>query len=230
MKTHPKTLAIIPARSGSKGIINKNITPFLGLPLLAHSIIAAKNSQICDEILLATDSAHYAEIGKQYGANTPYLRNHTNATDNAPTINLILEALSFYEKENFEVLILLQPTSVLRDANDIIHAYKLFLDSNMQGLLSLSPAHSHPLLLRSMQGSHTQKLLDMPSSVRRQDMPPFYEVNGAIYINAIKDITPTTSLNDNPIGYIMETNKGIDIDTPLDLAIANLLALDPSLQ
>lgn len=224
MKNRPKTLAIIPARSGSKGIIDKNITPFLGLPLLAHSILAAKNSKICDEILLATDSTHYAEIGKKYGANTPYLRKKANATDNAPTINLILEAISFYKQENFEVMILLQPTSPLRDASDIINAYKLFLDSNMQGLLSLSPAHSHPLLLRSMQDNTTQKLLDMPSSVRRQDMPPFYEVNGAIYINAIKDISPATSLNDNPIGYIMDIHKSIDIDTPLDLAIANLLA------
>lgn len=222
---HPKTLAIIPARSGSKGIPNKNITPFLGLPLLAHSILAAQKSNLCDEILVATDSADYAKIAREYGASVPYLRDLSNASDTSPTLHVILEAIQFYEKNDFEVMMLLQPTSPLRDHQDIIHAYQLFLDSGMQGLASLSPARSHPLLLRTMHDKQAKKLLDSSSSnIRRQDMPPVYEINGAIYINAIQKITSETSLNDNPIGYIMDEERSIDIDTPLDLAIANLIA------
>lgn len=233
--SRPKTLALIPARKQSKGIKDKNIQPILGHPLLAYSILAAKESGVCDEILLATDDEIYAQIGARYGSRTPYLRSSANARDDSKTISVILEALHFYKDSNFEAIILLQPTSPLRNAKHIQEAYNLFLSSNLKGVVSIHKSSTHPLLMRELPNFSTpnipsskqnevKNLLPGSSTLRRQDMPPFYEINGAIYINTTKSLHPQSSLNDNPIGYIMPEERGIDIDTPLDLEIARLLA------
>jgi len=117
-----KNIAIIPARSGSKGLKDKNIKPLLDIPLLAYSIRAAKDSALFDEIMVSTDSDDYAQIAKDYGASVPFLRSAKTSSDTAGSWDVVTEVLSQYQTSGryFDTICLLQPTSPLRIASDII--------------------------------------------------------------------------------------------------------------
>ena len=121
-------LAIIPARSGSKGIKDKNIRDLCGKPLMAHTIEAALCSDCFDEVMVSTDSDRYSEIARQYGANVPFLRSNETATDKASTWDMADEVLEKYRirGRRFDSFCILQPTSPLRTASDIREAYRIY--------------------------------------------------------------------------------------------------------
>ena len=222
-----KNLAYIPARGGSKGIIKKNIVDLNGEPLLAYTIRSAKESGLFDMIFVSTDSEEIAEVAKKWGADVPFLRYAEFAQDTSKTIDAVysdkcrLEAMG----KRFDSLSVLQATSPFRTADDIKGAMELFEKVGGKGVVSISPVEEHPILMRSCapDGKLTN-VLNCSSTVRRQDMPPFYRVNGAIWINKWDDITPDLSLNDNPYGYIMDQKRSLDIDTKADLEKARELA------
>ena len=120
-------------------------------------------------------------------------------------------------EELFDTLVLLQPTSPLRDCSDIDCALELFYRENEMSLLSVTEATENPILYRKMEGNRLFPILNQSSTVRRQDFDKYYRVNGAIYINAVKEITSETSFNDNKTGYIMPVEKSIDIDNMEDI-------------
>src|ERR1035437_4268597 len=109
-------LAIVPARSGSKGLVNKNILPFKGIPLIAHTIQAAKDSGIFSLVHVSTDSNEYAKIANEYGADVPFLRSDPLSKDSAKSIDVVDFVISEYLKQGkkYDYLALLQPTSPLR--------------------------------------------------------------------------------------------------------------------
>ena len=218
-------LAIIPARSGSKGIIDKNIKLLGPHPLIAHTIIAAQDSGIFSEVMVSTDSPHYAQIAKSYGASVPFLRSEKNSSDEAKSIDCVLEVLENYRAlgKSFESIALLQPTSPLRDASDIKNAYTLFCQNDAQPLCSVHEVSINPLLIRKLESCHLTPIMSANSTQRRQDIGKFYKVNGAIYMHKTCELTPTTSLNDAPIGFEMEASHSIDIDTPTDWEAASAL-------
>lgn len=213
-----KVLALIPARSGSKGVKDKNIRPFRGLPLMAHTIQSALQSQICDEVFVCTDSPKYASIAKEYGASVPFLRSQENASDTSKSIDCIIESLEKYKQigKVFDILLFLQPTSPLRDARHIKEAYELFLSCHYQSLASVCKVKEHPIFMRQIHAHALTPILQSSSTIRRQDLQDLYRINGAIYLNLISTLTPQTSLNDNAIGYIMEQSHSLDIDTLQD--------------
>ena len=214
-----KVLAIIPARGGSKGIPHKNIISLCGKPLIAYTIEAANQSTYIDTVIVSTDDVDIQRISEQYGALVPFLREAKIASDEATTISVVVDAVKRLEVngEKFDVVILLQPTSPLRTAEEIDVAIDIFFQNNMQGIVSVNVAEVSPFLLRTIEGSQLQRIISKNSTIRRQDMPTYYEVNGAIYINAISDIKESLSFNDNPIPYIMSCEHSIDIDTWDDL-------------
>lgn len=214
-----KVLAIIPARSGSKGVKDKNIRLINDIPLMAYTIKAAKTSGICDEVMVSTDSVEYANIAKSYGASVPFLRSKKTSSDRAKTLDCVLEVLDEYKKigKTFDVLIILQPTSPLRDAKDIKKAFKIFL-KHKKSVASVCEG-DNIVLLRTINDDKLEKIVEQNSTIRRQDFKKNYKINGAIYINYIKDIDENTSFNDNEIAYIMEKSHSIDIDTEWDLKI-----------
>ena len=209
------SIAIIPARSGSKGIIDKNIKLLGPYPLIAYTIIAAKKSGIFSEVMVSTDSPHYAQIAKNYGASVPFLRSKKNSNDKARSIDCVLEVLENYHTlgKSFESIALLQPTSPLRDANDIKNAYSLFCENNAKPLCSVHEIFINPFLIRRFESTHLSPIVNANSTLCRQDIGKFYKVNGAIYMHKTCELTPTTSLNDAPIGFEMEVSHSIDIDT-----------------
>lgn len=223
-----RILAIIPARSGSKGIPHKNIRPLGDKPLMAYSIEAARGSRYVDEVMVSTDSEEYAAIARSWGASVPFLRPAALAGDKAKTIDAVLHVSDEYEQrgEPFDIALLLQPTSPFRTTEDIDGALEFFLERGSRGLVSISRSEVSPLLIRTYHDGVLQNLLAMDSTVRRQDMEDYYRVNGAIYINATDELAPTTSLNDNPIGFIIEEEHGLDIDEPLDFLVAQVVLED----
>lgn len=208
-----RVLGIIPARSGSKGVRNKNIREFRGKPLMAHSIQSALKSGVCDEVFVSTDSEEYAQIAKEWGASVPFLRSKESARDESKSIDCVIEALEHYKErgEEFDAVILLQPTSPLRNEVHIAEAYEKFLQYR-EDLASVCESLENPLFMRRIKDERLCNLLSLPSSVRRQDLQKCYVLNGAIYINAISRLSENTSFNDNPLSYVMGREESLDID------------------
>lgn len=221
-----RILAIIPARGGSKGIPRKNLQPLGGRPLIAHSIEQALACSFIDTTLVSTDDAEIAAVSQAYGAEVPFLRPAHLAQDQTPTIDALRHALDTLasQGEHYDVVVLLQPTQPLRAPTLIADGLNHFFNMGERGLVSVSAVDDHPILMRylSPQGTLTN-LLPGTSTVRRQDFAPLYKVNGALYINTVKDYHDGVSLNDNPVALLTDARTATDIDTPLDLAWAEFL-------
>ena len=221
-----RILALIPARGGSKGIPHKNIAPLAGKPLIQYSIDAARGSSYIDSVLVSTDDEEIARVARACGAEVPFLRPAELASDTAKTIDAVLHAVETLRDmgEAFDSLVLLQPTSPLRTTAEIDGAIERFYTCGRKAVVSVSEVSDHPMLMRTIEqtddGERLKPLLQVSSTVRRQDMPPFYRVNGSIYVNAVEELSRTTSFNDNPVPYVMAKEHAIDIDEPADLKLA----------
>lgn len=219
-------VALIPARGGSKGIKGKNIKPLREHPLIAYTIAAARTSAYVDAVVVTTDSAEIASVARAYGAEVPFLRPAELARDTSKSIDAMVHALGCLDDmgRHFDIAVWLQPTSPLRRASEIDGALDTFVSHGCLGLASVREVEENPVLTRSLDRSGVlHPLLPMSSTVRRQDMPAFYHVDGAIYINRTDDVSLETSLNDNPIGYVMPAKRSVDIDRIEDFMQAESL-------
>lgn len=220
-----RIVAIIPARAGSKGIKNKNIINLCGKPLIAYTITAANESNYIDEVIVSTDGLNIAEVSKEYGASVPFIRPKELAADTSKTIDAVMHALLYLEdnNNNFDVLVLLQPTQPLRTSEEIDLAIEKYFEYGERALASISEVDDNPLLIREISTDGVMKpLLNENSTCRRQDMPKYYRINGAIYINKISEINKDTSFNDNPVPFIMSREHSVDIDEEKDLQLAEI--------
>lgn len=208
-------LALIPARGGSKGIPGKNIKEFNGHPLMAYTIAAARKSHYVDSTVVTTDSSEIAKVALAYGAEVPFLRPVELASDTSRTIDAVVHAVNALAElgKSYDVVVLLQPTSPLRRAEEIDAAVETFFSHGELGLASVSDVSENPVLTRRLDSSGVlHPVLTVPSTIRRQDMPRFWHIDGAIYINSVRNLTLETSLNDNPIGFVMPRDRSSDID------------------
>lgn len=223
-----KNLAIITARSGSKGIRDKNIKLLSGKPLMAYTIEAAYESSVFDEVFVSTDSEKYSEIARKYGASVPFLRSEQMSSDTASSWEVVRETLIRYKEigKQFDTITLLQPTSPLRSAEDIIAAYELFQNKNADSVISVCEMEHSPLLCNQlgegglMKGFVVKDFYLKP----RQELPKYYRLNGAIYIVRTKcDIDIFDLYDDKSYAYIMPQERSIDIDTQLDFEVAQCI-------
>lgn len=222
-----QVLGLIPARGGSKGIPGKNTKYLAGKPLIAYTIEAAKECSCIDDVLVSTDSVDIAEVAREYGAWVPFLRPDELASDTAKTIDAVMYTVNRLTKEGreYDYVILLQPTSPLRKADDIEEAFLLARKTG-EDVVSVSEVTDSPILIRTCErDGRLNPLLSGSSTVRRQDMPKYYRVNGSIYVNHVSKLSSGTSLNDNRIGYVMPKERSVDIDEMVDFLVAeNYLA------
>lgn len=222
-----KNIAIIPARSGSKGLKDKNIKLMNGKPLLAYSINAAKKSGVFDEIMVSTDSQKYADIAVEHGASVPFLRSAGNSSDTAGSWDAVVEVLGKYREAGrlFDTVCLLQPTSPLRTGEDISKAYELFTDKEVNALTSVCEMDHSPLWSMILDESRMlmefrKRSIDAP----RQKLDTYYRINGAIYIRKIEYGTGCIALEDSKeIAFIMDKRRSVDIDDEFDFAIGEYL-------
>lgn len=222
MIKNKKVLALIPARGGSKGIPGKNIKDLCGKPLIAHTICAARECEFVDTIVVSTDSEEIAEVSKRYGAEVPFLRPEELASDTAKTMDAVLHAINTLKDmgKAYDILVLLQPTSPLRNDEDIRGAISLAVETG-EDVVGISEVSDSPILMRTCDPSHIlTRLLEQNSTVRRQDMPIYYRVNGSVYVNHMDRLTEETSFNDNPLGYVVPKERSVDIDEPVDFVVA----------
>lgn len=217
-------LAVIPARSGSKGLKDKNIKELNGKPLLAYSIEAALNSGVFQCVHVSTDSEYYADISRQYGADVPFLRSTAMSSDTAGSWEAVKEVLDRYnaEERHFDIVTLLQPTSPLRTSRDIRNAYSLYREKKAKAVVSVcemehTPLWSNTLPADGSMESFTRDECNLP----RQFMPVYYRINGAIYMVNCSFLKENTNIyRKGCFAYVMDSDLSVDIDTQKDFEMA----------
>ena len=230
MYKNKKIIAVIPARSGSKGLKDKNIKSLKGKPLIAYTIEAAKESGIFDRIIVSTDSEKYAKISRQYGAEVPFLRSEENSSDKAGSWDVVKEVLSKLN-EKYEIVVLLQPTSPLRSSVHIKEAIDLFFEKEADTVCSVCET-SHPVFwCNTLDSAQSMKnFIKKEYRKRRQDLPKTYTLNGAIYICKIKNLNNPNFYSNKSFAYVMSREISVDIDSDLDFKIAEIILSDKKLK
>ncbi|WP_110931104.1 acylneuraminate cytidylyltransferase family protein [Paenibacillus bouchesdurhonensis] len=224
-----KTLAIITARGGSKGIPLKNIKLLNGVPMISYTIEAALKCHCIDEVLVSTDHDEIACISQTAGALVPFIRPKELSTDHAKSIDVVAHAIEYYERINscsIDHIILLQPTSPLRTAEDIDAAWRVYLEMSADSLQSVVEVNDHPYYLRKVKDGLliNYDSNDYKENLRRQDLDKIFRVNGAIYI-ARRDLimNKKTFVGEKNAAYIMSKEKSVDVDDNLDFSLAELI-------
>ena len=222
-------IAVIPARSGSKGLPDKNIRTFLGKPLIAYTIKAALDSGLFDQVIVSTDSKEYAHISEGFGASVPKLRSSELSGDEAGSWDVVREVVSWIDESEsrgtIDTVCLLQPTSPARTAQDIIDAYTLYADKAAQCVVSVCE-EDHPIEWSRRLGANGEMtaFANPESMMRRQDLAPSYRVNGAIYSLSKSRLDDTENLYASDCyGYKMPRERSIDIDDIYDFVAAEAI-------
>ena len=212
-------LAIIPARGGSKGLPGKNIKELCGKPLIAWSIEAGLNSQYLDEVVVSTDYQDIADISKQYGASAPFLRPDCLANDTATSFDAIKHTIDYYKNElnkEFDYIVLLEPTSPLRESKDIDFSIEDLINSNANSIVSIGKTEDqNPAFLVNMNNKrYISGYEDKAMSIkRRQDILDVYFFEGSIYISKITSLLENkTFYHEETIGYLFPKYKTLEID------------------
>ena len=223
-----RNIAIIIARSGSKGLKDKNIRLLNGKPLMAYTIEAALKSKCFDTVMVSTDSIKYKKIAEEYGAEVPFLRSKVNSKDKTSPWDVVKEVLDKYKEmgKEFDTLCLLQPTSPLRDDRDIKKAYKLFVDKKANAVASMCELECSIHLVNKLPKSLSMDnfIPEKNYNKRRQDIEPYYRFNGALYISKVKTFYKDMNIYKHKCyAYIMDRNKSYDIDNKFDLKIVETI-------
>lgn len=222
------SIAIIPARSGSKGLPDKNIKRLHNKPLLAYSIEAAEKSGLFDCIHVSTDSERYEQIAREYGAEVPFLRNEELSGDVAGSWDVVCWVLGQYAArgQRFDMVTLLQPTSPLREAEDIKQAYYLFEEKAADAVVSVCEMDHSPLWSNTLpEDGSMDGFLDQVADAGRQQLPTYYRINGAIYMlrTALLAEGAPGLYQEGTYAYVMPKERSVDIDDALDFAIAETI-------
>ena len=219
-----KILVIIPARGGSKGIPHKNIKPLKGKPLIHYTIDEAREIVDDDDICVSTDDPEIIKCVEDYGLCVPFVRPEELATDTAGTYEVLLHALSFFEKQgrHYDAVLLLQNTSPFRKAEQIKEALALYND-NVDMVVSVKECAANPYycVFEEDNNGFLHVCKGDGNIFRRQDAPKVYEYNGAIYImNA--NILKTTHMHkfQRRVKYVMDDLSSFDLDTMWDWQMA----------
>lgn len=226
-----RSLAIIPARSGSKGLRDKNIKKLRDKPLLAYSVLAAIESEVFSRVMVSTDSEKYAAIAREYGADVPFLRSGETSTDQAGTWDVVREVISGYKslQENFDSVCVLQPTSPLRTAEDIRKGYELFSCKDANAVVSVCEMEHSPLLsnVLSEDGCMDGFISGTAAYTPRQMLPAYYRINGALYIVKEEYLWKmNTPYDKKSYAYVMSPEHSVDIDTEYDFILAEYFLLN----
>ena len=220
-------LAVIPARGSSKGVPRKNVRLLCGKPLIVYTIEAALSSKLIDRVVVSTEDKEIAEISKEYGAEV-ISRPTELAQDATPSLPVFQHSIRHLEEVKDyhpEIIVILQPTSPLRIADDIDRLIEEFLKGSYHSIASVCEVEHPPHWMYTIVGERLKPLIENGKNVvRRQDVRKVYRLNGAIYVTS-RDIIMKENrvLGRDTKAYIMPFERSIDIDTELDLKLAELL-------
>ncbi len=220
-----KTLAIIPARGGSKGVPGKNIRSIHGKALIEYSIEVALAASEITEVIVSSDSLEILSIAAGYPQITIHQRAVQNATDTSPITDTIREILELRQGE-FDMIMLLQPTSPLRTADQLNTAVRTLQSSEFPSLISVCKMDDvHPARMYWLNPDQSMRPI-MPEfeTFRRQDNPPVYYRNGSIYLCKVDAFWETGKLMIAPsMAFQMPADQLLNIDSERDMLIAEVL-------
>jgi CMP-N-acetylneuraminic acid synthetase len=222
-------VAVIPARGGSKRVPEKNVARVGGKPLIQWTIAAALQARLITRVVVSTDNPQIAAIAQAAGAEVPFLRPAELARDDTPGIAPILHAIDWFAQAEAyypDAVMCLQPTSPLRTAADIDGAITLARQQNADAVVSGVAAAQHPYWMKQCDSAgRIRPFLEQDAiPVRRQDLPAVYALNGAIYL-ARREllVEQKTWYTDQTYLYVMPEERSLDLDTPWDLHLADLV-------
>ncbi len=222
-------LGVIPARSGSKTIKNKNIKLLNGIPLIAHSIRAAQKSKYLSDCIVSTNSKAFAEVARRFGGKVPFLRPAHLAQDKTPTMPVVKHALLEYEKmtgRHYDYVVLLQPTTPLRLAKDIDRAIEL-MSQNPQtdNIVSCYKSENvHPKKMYVVKNGRAHHYIKGNDGMfRRQDVEKMYIRNGSVYVLRRDLVLKEKMFGERPMLMEMPRLRSIDIDMMDDWILTELI-------
>ena len=216
MYKNKKILAFIPARKGSKRIKNKNGILINGKPLFEYSIDVAKKSKYVDKIIFSTDSQEWLLYAQKLGCEKNDLRPEYLSGDKARIVDAMLYEMEKMNLEDYDAIILLQPTSPYRTVELLDSAIEEYFKTE-SSLITILKAKEQPIFMRKIVNGKLTKIINNSSDIRSQDFEKTYKIIGNIYINNIKTLNTNTILNENEVGFLIDEKYNIDIDTMEDL-------------
>lgn len=225
-----KILFIILARGGSKGLPGKNKMQLLGKPVIAYSIETALSSKYCNRVVVSTDDLEIAEIAKQHGADIPFIRPAEFASDTATSSDAILHAVSFFEErgEEHEMIVLLEPTSPLRDPEDLDAAIEMLLNNKKaKSCVSITKLESgHPRFVFNLDSKLIlSSYLNQNNVIRRQDLESLFYPEGSFYLAYTDGYKQKKTFyqDEMTLGFQLPKWKSFEIDTYEDFVIIEAL-------
>jgi len=223
-------LCTICVRGGSKGVKNKNIKNLNGKPLIAWTILQAKESNLFDKIVVSTDSEEIIKVAKEYGAEVFFKREAKLASDTAGKLDVIKDAFLRSEKyynKKFDYLIDLDATAPLRSVEDITNSFNQFIKNNNDNLITATPSRKSPYFNMIEIVDNKIQLVKQAKFLRRQDTPKTYDMNASIYIWKREVLLNNNSIFLENTGlYVMDEMTAFDIDTEVDFKIVECLMKD----
>lgn len=224
MINNKSILAIIPARGGSKGVSRKNIKNLAGKPLIAWTIEEVKKSKYIDRLILSSEDKEIISVAGQYGCEVPFTRPLELAKDDTPGIDPVLHAIE--NLPGYDYVVLLQPTSPLRNAEDIDGAIEKSENNNGIAVVSVTESDKSPYWMYKLDDD--DKMLSLMNTkeipVRRQEAPKVFVLNGAVYVSTTeKLIEERAFIQEKSIGYVMTDERSFDIDSELDFVVCEVM-------
>lgn len=226
-----RVLGVIPARGGSKGIQRKNLRLLAGKPLIAYILEAALQAETLDRVIVSTEDEEIATVARGYGAEVPFLRPEDLARDEISLVPVVRHALEYLDKQGWraDVVVSLQPTSPLTGREDIDNAVNKLIKTGCDSVVSIRQINQpHPYWAMKL---HEDRLFPLYAEgfrfLQRQDLPSLYALTGAIYVRK-KELIEKWSGRDFALGedvraIIMDKEKSIDINSPLDFLVAEAI-------
>jgi CMP-N,N'-diacetyllegionaminic acid synthase len=226
MPAMPNIVAIIVARGGSKRLPGKNIRPLAGKPLIAYTIEAAKAARRLSKMIVSTDDPKIAEVAIDFGAEVPFLRPSELAQDQSPSLDVLRHAAEWLESQGqrIDAVVLLQPTSPMRNSRHIDEAIDLFVATGVDTVTAVSTAEDHPFWCWKVVETEIQPFFSRSHmSMRRELLPPAVVENGSIYIVRHGVLAAGSLYGERVAGYLMSRADAVDIDTIDDFEQAERL-------
>jgi N-acylneuraminate cytidylyltransferase len=217
MFQNKRLLGLIPARGGSKGIPRKNIRQVSGKPLIAYTIEAAHASRYLDRVVLSSEDNEIIEVAKSFDCDVPFVRPTELADDSTSNFSIVLHAIS--QLPGYDYLVLLQPTSPLRTADDIDKCIEECCRFNSNCCVSVTESSKSPYWMYYLDANNRMRpVLENSPNGERQSLPPAYVLNGAIYIAKTDWLeTKTSFLSTETLAFVMPRERSVDIDCEFDL-------------
>jgi CMP-N,N'-diacetyllegionaminic acid synthase len=219
-----EVVGLVTARGGSKRLPRKNVLPLAGKPMIAWTIEAARESGVLRRVIVSTEDDEIARVSREYGADVPFIRPMELALDDSDHVDVVNHALGWLEEQEGvhpDYVMLLQPTSPLRTAADIDACVALARQTDAPAVVSVSAMRPHPYLAMRLGDDGTLERV-IAVDAGREAWPPLVAPNGAVYLNRVASLrADRTFVPSGTLGYVMPSERSLDIDTLWDLSLAD---------